>query len=56
VSGITFAREQAELALIQKVMGQVDQRRSKNPGEGLEKMYWNIEPEGIGRDKFCRIF
>ncbi len=51
-----FRREQAELALIQKVMGQVDQRRSKNPGEGLEKMYWNIEPEGIGRDKFCRIF
>lgn len=51
-----FRREQAELAMIRKVIGQVDQRRSKNPGEGLEKMYWNIEPEGMGRDKFCRVF
>ncbi len=51
-----FRREQAELAMIRKVIGQVDERRSKNPGEGLEKMYWNIEPDGLGRDKFCRIF
>jgi putative transposase len=51
-----FRREEAELEMIRKVIGQVDERRSKNPGEGLEKMYWNIEPEGLGRDKFCRIF
>jgi putative transposase len=51
-----FRREQAELAMIQKVIGRVDQRRTKNPGEGLEKMYWTIEPEGMGRDKFCRVF
>jgi len=51
-----FRREEAELEMIRKVIGQVDERRSKNPGEGLEKMYGKIEPEGLGRDKFCRIF
>lgn len=51
-----FRREQAELALIRQVIGQVDTRRAEHPGEGLEKLYWQIEPEGIGRDKFCNIF
>jgi hypothetical protein len=27
-----FRREQAELAMIKKVIGQVDERRCKNPG------------------------
>ena len=51
-----FRREEAELAMIRKVIGQVDDRRAEHPGEGLEKMYWNLKPEGLGRDKFCRIF
>jgi len=51
-----FRREQDELEMIRRVIGQVDERRKHNPGEGLEKMYWKIEPEGMGRDKFCRIF
>src|SRR6056297_193031 len=50
-----FRREEAELEMIRKVIGQVDARREKNPGEGLEKMYGQITPEGLGRDKFCRI-
>ena len=51
-----FRREQAELEMIRKVIGQVDERREHHPGEGLEKMYWQINPEGMGRDKFCGIF
>jgi len=50
-----FRREQAELAMIEEVIGRVDDRRKGNPGEGLEKMYGQIQPEGLGRDKFCRI-
>lgn len=51
-----FRREQAELEGIRKLMGQVDERRAAHPGEGLEKLYWQLTPEGMGRDKFCRIF
>lgn len=50
-----FRREEAELEMIEEVINQVDARRKKHPGEGLEKMYWQITPEGLGRDKFCRI-
>src|SRR5699024_4381167 len=24
--------------------------------EGLEKLYWQITPDGMGRDKFCEVF
>lgn len=51
-----FRREQAELTLIRELIGQVDTRRAEHPGEGLEKLYWQLEPEGMGRDKFCDIF
>lgn len=51
-----FRREEAELEMIRNVIGQVDQRRGEHPGEGLEKLYWQITPDGMGRDKFCRIF
>lgn len=63
VAGITkqgvwdhFRREEAELAMIRRVIGQVDARRAEHPGEGLEKLYWQLQPEGLGRDKFCDIF
>lgn len=63
VAGITkqgvwehFRREQRELELIRKAIPLVDKRREQHPGEGLEKLYWQIEPKGMGRDKFCRIF
>ncbi|NBC27421.1 MAG: IS3 family transposase [Bacteroidetes bacterium] len=51
-----FRREEAELNLIRQVIGQVDTRRAEHPGEGLEKLYWQIQPDGMGRDKFCDIF
>ncbi len=49
-------RKEAELELIKQVLQQVDSRRGEHPGEGLEKMYWQIQPEGMGRDRFCEIF
>lgn len=51
-----FRREEAELEMIRRVIAQVDDRRREHPGEGLEKMYWQIAPQGMGRDKFCRVF
>ena len=51
-----FRRETAQLQIIRRVIDQVDQRRAEHPGEGLEKLYWQIMPEGMGRDTFCRIF
>lgn len=49
-------RKEAELETIRRVIRQVDQRRRKHPGEGLEKMYWQLNPSGMGRDQFCAIF
>src|SRR5699024_171524 len=51
-----FQREQAQLELFERVIRQVDKRRREHPGEGLAKLYWQIQPDGIGRDKFCRVF
>jgi len=51
-----FRRERRELAMIRRVIAQVDDRRAEHPGEGLEKLYWHIQPDELGRDKFCRIF
>ena len=51
-----FNRQQAELHMIDQLIRQINDRRRKHPGEGLEKLYWQINPEGMGRDKFCQIF
>lgn len=48
-----FQREKNDLALLRKIIKQVDKRRANHPGCGLEKLYWHLQPEGIGRDKFC---
>lgn len=48
-------REEAELELIRKVIRQVDERRQTHGGCGLEKLYWQLQPNGIGRDKFCSL-
>lgn len=50
-----FRRKQAELELIRQVIRQVDERRQSHGGCGLEKLYWQLQPEGIGRDKFCSL-
>lgn len=51
-----FARAQAGRELIGRLLSRVDAERSRHPGCGLEKLYWKLAPEGIGRDKFCGIF
>jgi len=49
-------RKNAELETIRRIMRQVDQRRREHPGEGLEKLYWQLNPTGLGRDRFCEVF
>jgi len=51
-----FKREQQQLELIARLIPRVDQRRTEHPGEGLEKLYWQLAPAGLGRDAFCRVF
>jgi transposase InsO family protein len=51
-----FRREETELKMIERVIGRVNKRRKEHPGEGLEKLYDQLNPQGLGRDKFCRIF
>lgn len=48
-----FQREQAQLDLLDGILRQVDDYRSDHPGCGVEKLYRQLQPEGIGRDKFC---
>lgn len=50
-----FKREQAQLGLVRSLLKQVDARRAEHPGEGLQALYWQLQPEGIGRDKFCAL-
>ena len=45
-----FDNELAELVTL------VDQLREMHPGCGVEKMYYTLKPQFLGRDKFCEIF
>lgn len=45
-----FDKELAELVLL------ADQLKEDHPGCGLEKMYYTLCPQFMGRDKFCEIF
>jgi hypothetical protein len=38
------------------LVAQVDAIREEHPGCGVEKMYYTLQPEYLGRDKFCEIF
>lgn len=38
------------------LISEVDDIRSEHPGCGLEKIYYSIKPEFVGRDKFIEIF
>ena len=38
------------------LLAQVDIIREEHPGCGLEKLYKTLQPQTIGRDKFCEIF
>lgn len=45
-----FDRELAELVIL------ADQLKEEHPGCGVEKMYYTLRPQRMGRDKFCEIF
>jgi len=45
-----FDHELAELMVL------ADQLKEEHPGCGVEKMYYTLKPEWMGRDKFCEIF
>jgi hypothetical protein len=42
--------------LVASLIPKVDLIRRGHPGCGLEKLYWIIQPEGLGRDKFISTF
>lgn len=46
----SFDRELTELVVL------ADQLKEEHPGCGVEKMYYTLKPEWMGRDKFCEIF
>jgi hypothetical protein len=45
-----FDRELAELVVL------ADQLKEEHPGCGVEKMYYTLKPQTMGRDKFCEVF
>lgn len=42
--------------LVASLIPKVDLVRRDHPGCGLEKLYWVLQPEGLGRDKFISTF
>ncbi len=52
-----YQKKQMELeAKIALLIFEVDLLRSEHPGCGIEKMYYTLTPDFIGRDKFIEIF
>jgi hypothetical protein len=45
-----FDQELSELLVL------ADQLKEEHPGCGVEKMYYTLNPEWMGRDQFCEIF
>lgn len=45
-----FDQELSELVVL------ADQLKEEHPGCGVEKMYYTLNPEWMGRDQFCEIF
>ena len=41
---------------LEKLINDVDILRSQHPGCGVEKMYYTLKPDFIGRDRFINIF
>jgi hypothetical protein len=46
----SFDKELSELVIL------ADQLKEDHPGCGVEKMYYTLRPNFMGRDKFCEIF
>jgi len=49
-------REGAWNSLINNLRVELELIRKDHPGCGLEKIYWILPPEGIGRDRFVAVF
>lgn len=47
---LAFDRELALLVVL------ADELKEEHPGCGVEKMYYTLQPQFMGRDKFCEIF
>lgn len=63
VAGITkqayfqyFIRERAFESEIGELIVLVNEIRREHPGCGLEKLYYTLKPETMGRDKFIEVF
>lgn len=41
---------------VQILLHEADQLRSEHPGCGIEKMYYTLKPDFIGRDRFIALF
>jgi len=48
-------RSAAAAARAQALFWQADRYRSVHPGCGVEKLYYTLSPEGIGRDRYCEL-
>jgi len=51
-----FGREEAFIAELELLIPQVDLIRRSHPGCGLEKLYFTLNPQCMGRDKFIEVF
>lgn len=41
---------------LEMLVKQADILKKEHPGCGVEKMYYTLRPERMGRDKFCELF
>lgn len=41
---------------LEMLVKEADTLKGEHPGCGVEKMYYTLKPETMGRDKFCEIF
>lgn len=41
---------------LEQLIGEADQLRSAHGGCGVEKMYYTLNPDFMGRDRFCEMF
>lgn len=48
-------RNAAAAVRAQGLFQQADRYRAEHPGCGVEKLYYTLNPEGIGRDRYCDL-
>ena len=51
-----YRRRQEQLAIsLEELLGKVDEVRREHPGCGLEKLYYTLQPDFLGRDRFIEL-